>query len=242
MEEVRLYSYWRSSCSWRVRLALAIKGIPHEIHPVNLLSQEHLTDGYLQVNPSGSLPTLSFKLRHRRHDDDGDKAAQYDVGQSMAIIELLEELYPPSINCKPILPKDPIGRALARQLALIIVGDTQPLQNMSLLNHLTAQLSKDDQKDDIKREWCQRVIRKGLAAFNHLYTLYLENNNNARPEGLPEIGLPEICLTPQIYNAERWGVNVKEEFQVLWDVYEHVNAVYPQAHPDTQPDRPLFQP
>src|SRR5262245_47319770 len=109
-QELKLYSYWRSSCSWRVRLALQHKGIKHQLVPVNLLKGEHLEANFLKINPAASLPALAADGRV--------------MTESVAIIEWLEEKFP----AKPLLPTDSYMRFRARQLSLMIVAGIQPLQ------------------------------------------------------------------------------------------------------------------
>lgn len=174
-DKLKLFSYWRSSCSWRVRLALAIKGLSYDYHAINLLQGEQKTTEYLQLNPSGVVPALSI------HDNSNGVVI---IGQSVAIMEYLEEAYPEP----PLLPQtsDYAERARVRQLVQIIACDTQPLQNMPLLRYLEEHINTT-----AKQDWAQRAIRSGLQAFDKLY---VEDN---------EIGMPEIVVTPQIYNAIR---------------------------------------
>lgn len=136
-----LYSYFRSSCSWRVRIGLAIKGIEYDYKPVNLLKGEQLGDAYLAVNPSGQVPTL---------DIDGLK-----LTQSLAILEYLEE----TRQGTPLLPKDPKQRAIVRQISEVIASGIQPNQNLSILKLVG---------DDRKKQWGHDIIAKGFRSLETL--------------------------------------------------------------------------
>ena len=142
---MKLYSYYRSSCSWRVRIALNLKEIPYEIIPVNLLKGEQNSSDYLKVNPSGLVPTLVLQ--------NGSQ-----LGQSIAILEYLEEAYPNS----PLLPKDPVERAKVRQAVMIVAADTQPLQNLRILQKLFPEQSQEEQK----KSYAIERIDSGLKAFS----------------------------------------------------------------------------
>ncbi|XP_072032339.1 maleylacetoacetate isomerase-like isoform X2 [Amphiura filiformis] len=133
-----LYSYFRSSCSWRVRIALAIKGVEYDYKGVNLLKGEQLGDEYKAVNPSGQVPCLEI---------DGMK-----LTQSLSIMEYLEE----TRSGTALLPKDPKQRALVRQICEVIAGGIQPLQNLSVLKAIGA---------DRKTEWGHDMIAKGFRAL-----------------------------------------------------------------------------
>eukprot|EP00126_Sphaerothecum_destruens_P012659 Sdes_comp21690_c0_seq1m20267 len=111
-----LYSYFRSSCSWRVRIALALKKIPYEYRAVNLVKNDQHSENFVAINPSHLVPTLMI---------DG-----VTLGQSVAIIEYLEETRP---HVCPLLPKEASQRALARELVMIIASDIQPIQNLRVL-------------------------------------------------------------------------------------------------------------
>src|SRR6476659_7526055 len=111
---MRLHSYWRSSASWRARIALHYKGLPFEYVPVHLVQREQYAEGYQRLNPMEQVPTLEL--------DDGRR-----LTQSLAIIEYLEETHP----TPPLLPRDPFLRARVRQLAEVVNSGIQPLQNTS---------------------------------------------------------------------------------------------------------------
>lgn len=132
--DIKLYSYYRSSCSWRVRIALKFKDINYQYIGVNLLKNEQKGEEYLAVNPNGKLPCLVI---------DG-----VPISQSMGILEFLEETHPTN----PLLPKDPIQRATARMIALTFACDIQPLQNILALNIPAAE----------KPKWAHDIIKDGL--------------------------------------------------------------------------------
>ncbi|KAJ3331948.1 hypothetical protein HDU76_001728 [Blyttiomyces sp. JEL0837] len=136
--KVVLYGYWRSTASWRIRIALNYKGIPYETVPVNLLKDEHMTAEYLKKNPEGVVPTLQW------NDD--------FLSQSSAIMEFLEETVPE----KPLLPKDPIARAKVRAMVALIVSDTHPIQNLRVLKKVG---------EEKKMEWAQFFVTRGLTAY-----------------------------------------------------------------------------
>lgn len=174
-----LYHYWRSSCSWRVRWALALKGLPYESVPVNLLQGEHKADPYLAVNPNGQVPTLKVGDRY--------------LSESMAIIEWLEETYP----YVALLPKDPWDRALVRELALMVVSGIQPVQNLKV-----GRFYSEDQKQ--REAWNKHFIEEGFVALEKK----LEPYSGPYAFG-ENISLADIALVPQVYNALRVGVEMR---------------------------------
>jgi maleylpyruvate isomerase len=205
-----LYDYWRSSSAWRVRLALHIKGIPFERRVVNLVKDggEQYGDDFAKLNPSRQVPVLVT--------DDGRT-----ITQSMAIIAYLEERFP----TVPLLPADPWLRARSRQLAEMVNSGTQPLQNMSVLNHAEAKgLDRD--------EWARHFIARGLAA---LETAARETAGTFLVGDA--VTLADLYLTPQIYNARRWKVDV-EPYPTLVriDAASAALPAFAAAHPDRQSD------
>ncbi|HEY8426948.1 MAG TPA: maleylacetoacetate isomerase [Sandaracinaceae bacterium] len=210
---MKLYGYWRSSATYRVRIALAYKGVPHEIVPVHLLEgggQQH-TEAYRAKNPMAQVPALEL--------DDGTVLAQ-----SMAILEYLEERYPEP----PLLPKNPVQRARARQLAEIVNSGIQPLQNLDVTKRLEA--AGVDAK-----AWSVGVIRRGLAAYEAIA---------ARTAGEFSVGdaptIADCALVPQLYNARRFGIDVAAEHPTLARIEARCAELeaFARAHPDRQPDAP----
>ena len=134
MADYTLHSYWRSSCSWRVRWALELEGLSHSISPVNLLKSEQFGDTYVALNPNSRLPTLTF-------DDNV-------VSGSLAIIEYLEERHPE----KPLYPNDLITKAKVRELVNIIACDTQPVQNLAVMKYYSDDQEKEKHMQTLDHE------------------------------------------------------------------------------------------
>ena len=208
---MRLYSYWRSSCSWRVRIALEIKEVAYTYVPVHLVKDggEQHAAAYTAHNPMAQVPTLELS--------DGTM-----LTQSIAIIEFLEEQYP---NLPNLLPNAPIERAKARSYAELINAGIQPLQNLSVLQAFAA-MGQD------KIAWGRQVIDKGLAALEDLTandrSPYLNGNS-------PSIA--DLCLVPQLYNARRFKCDMSR-FPRLTTVEKNCMALaaFQKAHPDQMPD------
>lgn len=179
-----LYHYWRSSSSWRVRWSLSHKDIAYTAVAVDLLKGEQRTPEHLLRNPLGAVPVLSI---------DG-----LCLGESMAILEYLEETY----SNKPLLPRAPRDRARVRQLCQIIVADTQPLQNLSVLEHVAELLGSPD----VRRKWAERFITHGFDGYETLL------NRDDAPTGRcsfgDEVTLADLCLIPQCLNARRQGLDL----------------------------------
>ncbi|KAM9952671.1 hypothetical protein ACTFIR_007725 [Dictyostelium discoideum] len=210
-----LYSYWRSSCSWRVRVALAYKKIKYEYKAIHLLKDggQQKSDEYSKLNPMKAIPTLEI---------DG-----HIIGQSLAILEYLEETHPEN----PLMPKGSYERAIARQMMQVIGSDIQPLQNLKVLG-LVAQYSGDDSK---KAEWARTVITNG---FNGLEKL-LEKHSGKFCVG-DSVSFADLCLPAQVYNANRFNVdmtpypNITRVNQHLLTIPEFIEAL-PQNQPDAEP-------
>jgi len=210
---VILYDYWRSSSAWRVRIALHFKGIAFERRVVNLIKDggEQHTDAFRTLNPLGQVPVLVTE------EKDGART----ITQSMAIIGYLEETVP----VPPLLPADPWLRARARQLAEIVNAGTQPLQNLTVLDHVEAQ--------GLDREaWARHFIARGLAA---LEAASQETEAKFLVGDAPSIA--DLYLVPQLYNARRWKVDLAP-----YPTLVRVDATcaglpaFVAAHPDAQSD------
>ncbi|EDV20236.1 uncharacterized protein TRIADDRAFT_32265, partial [Trichoplax adhaerens] len=205
----RLYSYFRSTCSWRVRIALALKGIEYDYHPVHLLKdggeQASFKDN---LNPNSLLPALEI---------DG-----HCLADSMSIIEYLDETRqdPPYL-----LPKDPAIRATVRRISNNITSGIQPIQNLRVLIYVGA---------DKKKEWGKHWIEQG---FNSLEEL-LEKTSGKYCVG-DDITMADLCLIPQVYNANRFEVDMSR-----YPIITRINAqlenhdAFVAAHPRQQPDCP----
>ncbi|GJI90043.1 maleylacetoacetate isomerase [Duganella hordei] len=212
---MKLYTYFRSSAAYRVRIALNLKGLDYEALPVHLLRNggEQLTDAYRAINPSALLPTL---------DDDGAV-----IGQSLAIIEYLEETRPQV----PLLPVDPADRARVRALALTVAADTHPLGNLRVLKYLKHDLNVSE---EVKLEWQRHWLRIGMATLETMLSgdartgLYCHGDTPT---------LADCCLVPQVFGAQRFGVDLAPYPTVtrIHDACAGLPAFH-QAHPSQQPD------
>lgn len=211
---MKLYGYWRSSASWRVRAALALKGVEFEhvgVHLVKDGGQQHDSD-YRERNPMAQVPTLEV-------EQDGQV---FYIGQSMAILEYLEERFPqPSL-----LPADAIGRARARQLAEIVNSGIHPLQNLSVLTKIREELGGDE------RGWGKQVIEQGLRAYEKVAHM-----SSGRFSVGDAVSFADICLVPQLYNARRFAVETSE-FKLLERIETSCMELeaFQVSHPSQQPD------
>ena len=211
--QVKLHDYFRSSASYRVRIALALKGLPYEQSFVNLRHQEQAGEGYRRVNPAGLVPLLV--------DDTGSHA------QSLAIIEYLEERHP----APPLLPADPAGRARVRALALAIACDIHPLNNLRVLRYLKDPLQLDEAARDA---WYAHWIAVGFGALEA--SLGGDPRTDSHCHGdVP--GLADICLVPQVYNAERMKCDLAP-YPTLRRLAAAARALpaFEAAEPARQPD------
>ncbi len=182
MSAVILYDYWRSSASYRVRIALNLAGIAYQAVPVDLLKGDHKSPEHIARNPQGLVPALLINGAL--------------LTQSLAIIEYLEETVP-SLK---LLPTDPIARAKVRAIAHAIAMDIHPVCNMSVVKHVTDLVGNVDATRIV---WMNKFIGAGLAAVEKM----LENSPGPLCYGSTPT-LADICLIPQIYNARRWGVDI----------------------------------
>ncbi|RWU25493.1 maleylacetoacetate isomerase [Pseudomonas alkylphenolica] len=206
-----LFNYFRSTSSYRVRIALALKQLEYQYVPVNLLKGEQREEHFLALNPQGRVPALRI--------DSGELLVQ-----SPAIIEYLEEVYPQPA----LLPSDPVQRAQARAVASLIGCDIHPLHNVSVLNQLRG-LGHDEQQVNA---WIAHWISQGLAAVEQL----IGDSGFCFGE---EPGLADVYLIPQLYAAERFGISLGDYpriGRVAALAQEH--AAFVVAHPARQPDAP----
>ncbi|WP_299950524.1 maleylacetoacetate isomerase [uncultured Ruegeria sp.] len=207
MTEVVLYDYWRSSASYRLRIALNLAGIAYRPVVIDLVGGAHRTADHLARNPQGLVPVL---------DIDGLR-----LTQSLAILDYLDET-----RQMGLLPQDPAQRAAARALAQSIAVDIHPVCNLSVARHAT-QLSAG--AGDMPGDWMRHFIRPGLLAFEALL-----GNFEQSPFCTGDTpGLADICLIPQLYNARRWEVDLTDMPRLL--AVEAVCSDHPAfaaAHPD----------
>lgn len=211
MQTPVLYDYWRSSASYRVRIALNLAGVGYKAVVVDLTSAAHKSAEHLTRNPQGLVPALEI---------DG-----LMLTQSLAIIEYIIETRGVSL-----LPDDAAGRARVRALAHSIAMDIHPVCNLSVVSHV---LELADGDDAMRVAWMQRFIGKGLAAFEKLLDHPSTGNfcHGDRP------GLADICLIPQIYNAERWGADISAlgRIQAIRAACDQIPG-FVNAHPDRNND------
>jgi maleylacetoacetate isomerase len=181
---MKLYNYFRSSASFRVRIALELKGLNYDYIPVHLVKGEHRTESYAAVSASALVPTL-------------ETDAGVHLSQSMAIIEYLEEMHPQTA----LLPPDALGRAHVRALSQLISCDIHPLNNLRVLKYLVRELKVDE---EAKNTWYRHWVREGLEAFERELTRLPESTFCYGDSP----GMADCCLVPQIFNAQRLNTNL----------------------------------
>ena len=210
---MELYNYFRSSASYRVRIALALKGLDYDYKSVHLAKNEHFQESYAAVSASRLVPLL--------HDGD------HMLTQSLAIIEYLDETRPEP----PLLPRDPVGRARVRALALDIACEIHPLNNLRVLRYLTRELKVSE---DDKNRWYKHWVETGLEV--------VERQLAAAPATFCHGNTPTLadcCLVPQIFNAQRFECRLDHVPQVM-RVYEACmklpafEGTRPEACPDAE--------
>ena len=216
---MKLYSYFRSSASYRVRIALNLKGLPYEVVPVHLLrgGGEQFSTEYRKLNPDALVPALV-------DDVDGEARA---LTQSLAIIEYLDETHP----SPPLLPQDPLDRAHVRGIALSIACDIHPLNNLRVLRYLVRNLKvSEDDKNAWYRHWCEQ----GLAA---LETTLSRDSRTGRFCFGDTPSLADCCLVPQIANAQRLNCDLSA-IPTVMQINEACLAMeaFAKAAPANQPD------
>ena len=212
---MKLYTFFRSSASYRVRIALNLKKISYEQAPIHLRrgGGEQLMPAYTQINPQALVPTL----------EDGGKF----FTQSLAIIEYLEEKYPQP----PLLPSDPAEKALVRSMAMIIACEVHPIQNLRVLNHVKTEYGQTDEQVN---RWAQHWIDLGLSALEQ--TIVGQNQRGKFCYGETPT-LADICLVPQLGNARRYGCDLAKYPQILAIEKNCMGiSAFADAAPEKQPD------
>ena len=212
---MKLFTYFRSSAAYRVRIALNLKGLAYDALPVHLVrgGGEHLQDDYRQINPSALVP--SFQDQH------------ITLSQSMAIIEYLEEVYPEP----PLLPQDAPGRARVRELAQIVACDIHPVNNLRVLKYLVGQLGLPEQ---VKIDWYRHWIVEGFNALE----AHLARDPGAGPYCHGDHPTIADCyLVPQVFNAQRFDVDLAA-YPNIDRIHSRCSelAAFKAAHPSQQPD------
>lgn len=212
---MKLYEYFRSSAAYRVRIGLNLKGLPYQSVPVHLLKDggEQLGSEYRALNPSAAVPALQ----------DGDAT----ITQSLAILEYLEEMHP----LVPLLPRDALGRARVRSLALVVACDIHPLNNLRILRYLVKEAGLTE---EAKTAWYVHWVREGFAALE------------AHLAGSPDTGrcchgdtpsIADCMLVPQVFNASRFNIDM-----LPYPTIARIDAAcrelpaFAAAHPSAQPD------
>jgi maleylacetoacetate isomerase len=211
----RLYTYWRSSAAFRVRIALNLKGLDYESVPKHLLRDggEQRKPDYLAVNPQGLIPALA---------DDG-----FVIPQSLAICEYLEEMHPDP----RLLPGNAIDRASVRSMALAVACDIHPLNNLSVTGYLRSQLGADDAAVN---RWVGHWIQRGFGALEERVSR--ESGDGRYCHG-SSVTLADVFLVPQMYNARRFNVDVSS-YPKLVAICAHLEGLpaFAAARPEAQPD------
>ncbi|ADJ62636.1 maleylacetoacetate isomerase [Herbaspirillum seropedicae] len=210
-----LYSYFRSSASYRVRIALHLKDLPYETVPVHLLNQggEQLLPAFTEINPHALVPVLAEEGHY--------------VSQSLAMLELLEERHPtPSL-----LPGDAFQRAHIRALSLAIACDIHPLNNLRVLKYLKRELGMDDER---KNAWIAHWINLGFTALERQLAADTTRGHFCVGDAPT---MADCCLVPQIFNARRFEVDMAP-YPTLCAIEQacHALPAFQQAHPAQQPD------
>ena len=210
---MKLYTYYRSQASFRVRIALNIKGLKREDSFLHLEKGDQFAAGYTAVNPQAVVPTLI----------DGNAK----LFQSLAILEYLEEKYPEP----PILPKDPLARAWVRGLALINVADSHPLIVPRIRNYLTKVLKLSDEQ---RLAWIQHWLGKGLEAMESLIGEHPQSGRFCHGDTAT---VADICLVTQVFPAQMFKCDVGPYPKVM-RIFETCLALpaFAAAHPMKQPD------
>jgi maleylacetoacetate isomerase len=212
---MKLYTFFRSSASFRVRIALNLKGLKYEQAPIHLRrgGGEQLSAAYKAINPQALVPAL----------EDGGKI----LTQSLAIIEYLEERYPQP----PLLPRDPADKAVVRSMALTIACEVHPIQNLRVLQYVKREYNQSDEQVN---RWAQHWIDLGLAALEQMIVAQARRGRFCFGD-TPT--LADICLVPQLGNARRYGCDLSP-YPAIMEIEKNCMALpaFADAAPEKQPD------
>lgn len=212
---VKLYGYYRSSASYRIRIVLNAKSIDWANVPVRLDKGEQLEPAHSERNPMKLVPVLD--------------TGEHLLAQSVAIAEYLESRFPEP----PLLPHDEAEKAMVREMVQIVASDIQPIGNLRVLKHLRKNFGLDDAGVD---EWCRTWIGRGFQAFEQRA---VQRSDSGRYSFGDTLTFADAWLMPQVYNAERFGLDLAP-FPTIRSIAEHcatIDAVA-AAHPARQPDAP----
>jgi maleylacetoacetate isomerase len=210
---MKLYTFFRSSAAFRVRIALNLKGLQYESLPKAFARNEHRAPEYLALNPQGLIPALAT---------DG-----VVLSQSLAIIEYLNERHP----TPPLLPGDPIDRARVRSMAMAIACEIHPLNNLRVLNYLRDSLRQDDEGVGT---WYRHWVGEG---FSGLEAQAREFSAKGRYCFGDAVSIADVLLVPQMFNARRFKTDLTP-FPTLVGISAHLEALpaFAAARPEVQPD------
>ncbi len=212
---MRLYTFFRSSAAYRTRIALGLKGLPFESVPRHLRrgGGEHRKPDYLAANPHGLIPALEV-----------DGAV---IGQSVAIMEYLEERWPEP----PLLPANAIDRARVRSMVQLVACDIHPLNNLRVVNYLRDRLN---QPEETINAWYRHWIAEG---FTSLEAQVMSFGGARRFCFGDRVTMADVCLVPQIYNARRFGCDLAP-YPTLTEIGRHLEKIpaFSAAAPEAQPD------
>jgi len=210
---MKLYTYFRSSAAFRVRIALNLKGLAYETAFIHLAKGEHRAPAYGAINPQSLLPTL----------EDGGRL----LTQSLAIIEYLEETHPQP----PLLPKDPLARARVRSLAMLIACEIHPVNNLRVLTHLKRALGQSEEQVNA---WYRHWIADGLAKFEADLARGKDGGRFCHGD---QPGMADCCLVPQIFNAQRYQCDTAPFPATMRTLAECMKLeAFDRAQPSKQPD------
>jgi maleylacetoacetate isomerase len=210
---MKLYTYFRSSAAYRVRIALNYKGLGYEPISVHLRREEHRSENYRELNPQALVPAL---------DDDGTV-----IPQSLAIIEYLEEMHP----APALLPATPQDRAIVRSMALLIAAEMHPLCNLRTLVYLKDRLGHDEATVNA---WYHHWVAEGFGSLERMAKRYSGDGRHCFGSA---VTMADVCLVPQMLNARRFDCNL-DGYPTLMAIDEALVRLpaFAAAHPSKQPD------
>ncbi|HUB97265.1 MAG TPA: maleylacetoacetate isomerase [Stellaceae bacterium] len=211
---MKLYGYFRSSAAFRVRIALNLKGLAYDQAPIHLRKNEQSRNDYLSLNPQGLVPTL---------ETEGQR-----LTQSLAIIEYLDEIHPDP----RLLPTSPVARARVRSLAMAVACDIHPIDNLRVLRYLAKPLGHDDKAVE---DWFNHWIRVG---FEGIETVLAKDGQSGAFCHGDQPTLADICLVPQVFNAQRYPSFDFAPFPTIMRVFGNCmkREAFDRARPEKQPD------